>query len=295
MPLLGTRGSLSAKGFGFSNHGRVPYNLEFLVIAGGGSGGTNGGSGAGAGGYRASTQFVQLDNTITITVGAGGPTTGRVVGPQSYTSGLNGFNSSISGSGLTTITSAGGGYGGVGANNDPPNPGGSGGGGHQYGQNIGNAGSIPGASGNVPSTSPSQGNNGGNGVLVPGPYFKSAGGGGAGGVGGNAPATANSVGGVGGAGSSSSITGSSVTRASGGSGYLQGTATPGGGGAGNSNPGTVNTGGGGGGNLGAGGSGVVILSMPASAFSGIVTGSPVQSISGTKKILIYNGSGTYNT
>jgi hypothetical protein len=72
MPVLGTRGSISGKSFGFTQ-GRVPYNLEFLVIAGGGGGGGNGGSGGGAGGYRTSTQFVQLNDTVTITVGAGGP------------------------------------------------------------------------------------------------------------------------------------------------------------------------------------------------------------------------------
>jgi hypothetical protein len=55
----------------------------------------------------------------------------------------------ISGPGITTITSTGGGRGGIGANTDCPTTGGSGGGGHQYGQNIPNAGCIPGASGNV--------------------------------------------------------------------------------------------------------------------------------------------------
>jgi hypothetical protein len=63
--------------------------------------------------------------------------------------------------------------------------------------------------------------------------------------------------------------------------------------------GTVNTGGGGGGlkviwfNGGAGGKGVVILSMPLASFSGTTTGSPTESDDGTTKVLIFNGDGSY--
>jgi len=65
--------------------------------------------------------------------------------------------------------------------------------------------------------------------------------------------------------------------------------------------GTANTGGGGGGGgTGSlhgmtGGSGVVILKILASDYSGIVTGSPNVANSGDYKILTYNGSGTYTT
>ena len=65
--------------------------------------------------------------------------------------------------------------------------------------------------------------------------------------------------------------------------------------------GTANTGGGGGGggtgslNGMAGGSGVVILKILASEYSGTVTGSPNVANSGDYKILTYNGSGTYTT
>jgi hypothetical protein len=292
MPVLSTRGAASVKGFGLTSFSRAPYSIDFLVIGGGGGGGGNAGSGGGAGGYRTSTQTGQLDNVITITVGAGGSGTGRTGGVGPYSSGVNGDASSISGTGLTTISSAGGGRGGIGANVDCPTTGGSGGGGHQYGQNIPNAGCIPGASGNVPNTSPSQGNYGGDGVLVPGPYLKSAGGGGAGGVGGVPPAVANNVGGVGGAGSSSSITGTSITRASGGSGSST-PATPGGGGSGPGGAGTANTGGGGGGGNGNGGSGVVILSVPTNLYSGVSTGSPTVTTYDNNTVLQFNGSGSY--
>ena len=75
----------------------VPYSIDFLVIAGGGGGD---GGGGGAGGYRTSTQSVLPGIVITVTVGDGGPLN------------VSGSNSEISGTGLSTITSAGGGKGG---------------------------------------------------------------------------------------------------------------------------------------------------------------------------------------
>ena len=82
-----------------------PYSIDFLVIAGGGGGGSgavapNNGGGGGAGGYRTSTQTVSGGTVITVTVGDGGALD------------VSGNASEISGSGLTTITSAGGGHGG---------------------------------------------------------------------------------------------------------------------------------------------------------------------------------------
>ena len=267
------------------------YSIDFLVIAGGGSGATlNNGGGGGAGGYRTSTQSVTIGTAITVTVGDGGAT----VGGGGDILGNNGSDSSISGSGLTTITSAGGGGGGsdsfVGKN------GGSGGGG-------GN--DRAGGSGNTPSTSPSQGNNGGNGLQV-GPAYGAGGGGGAGAVGVNG---SGSAGGTGGAGTASSITGSSVTRAGGGggnanSGSPSGAGGTGGGGAsgasggGDGTAGTANTGSGGGaskssGFSGAGGKGVVILSLPTAKYSSTTTGSPTVTTSGSNTILQFNGSGSY--
>jgi hypothetical protein len=61
--------------------------------------------------------------------------------------------------------------------------------------------------------------------------------------------------------------------------------------------GTANTGGGGGGaragDGGAGGSGVVILSVPTTSYSGISTGSPTVTTSGSNTILTFTGSGSY--
>ena len=273
-----------------------PYDIDFLVIAGGGSGGSGRGGGGGAGGYRTSTQTgIAVGTVITVTVGDGGALVNTAIGN-------NGSNSSISGSGLTTITSNGGGGGG---SNSPVSAGLSGG--------SGGGGASPnsGGSGNSPSTSPSQGNNGGTGG--PGaPNYTGGGGGGAGAVGGNGTST---VAGNGGNGTASSITGSSVTRAGGGGGSVfeggtGGSGGTGGGGAGVVDavgvPGTANTGGGGGGGAnavvggyldsGAGGKGVVILSMPDASYSGTTTGSPTVAtgVSG-KTVLTFTGSGSYTT
>ena len=267
----------------------VTYSIDFLVIAGGaGGGGKYMGGGGGAGGYRTSTQTVGVGTVITVTVGDGG--TGGVSG--SGVAGGSGSNSSISGSGLTTITSAGGGGGSTESPSALANAGGSGGGGNQSGAYT------AGAAGNTPSTSPSQGNSGGNGTI------NSAGGGGGAGSAGSLGST--NTGGNGGNGTASSITGSSVTRAGGGggAGYLAGgTGGTGGGGNGSTGAGTAgtaNTGGGGGGsernpasNGGAGGKGVVILSLPTASYSSTTTGSPTVTTSGSNTILQFNGSGSY--
>jgi hypothetical protein len=270
-----------------------PYSVNFLVIGGGGSGGAHLGGGGGAGGFRTSTQNVAIGTVITVTVGDGGAT-------GVYLSGSNaGSNSSISGSGLTTITSAGGGRGGE-ANINAGGNGGSGGGGAGT-----NPSQITAGSGNTPNTSPSQGNNGGTGSTAAG--GAGAGGGGSGATGSNG---ASNAGGAGGTGTANSITGSSVTRAGGGGGAPDNAGTggaggTGGGGAGgNASPnqagtaGTVNTGSGGGGgaatqNGGAGGKGVVILSVPTGNYSATSTGSPTVTTSGSNTILQFNGSGSY--
>jgi hypothetical protein len=280
-----------------------PYDIDFLVIAGGASGGNNAaGGGGGAGGYRTSTQTVSVGTAITITVGDGGAS---IAGSGN---GNAGSNSSISGSGLTTITSAGGGYG----SSHSSGNGGSGG----SGGGAGGGGPQSGGTGNTPSTSPSQGNNGGSGEYV----TTRAGGGGGGssavGVNGNGSSTPGKAG-DGGDGTASSITGSSVTRAGGGGGgmnfpapNIQGFGGAGGGGDGglegspitNGTAGAVNTGSGGGGGIdgstssGAGGKGVVILSMPDASYSTTTTGSPTvdTGVSG-KTVLTFTGSGSYTT
>jgi hypothetical protein len=280
----------------------TPYSIDFLVIAGGGGGGCGFyGGGAGAGGYRTSTQTISQGTVITVTVGDGGTSPSN-----SESRGTNGSDSSISGSGLTTITSAGGGGGGsrsesgVSTSIRSGSNGGSGGG----------ASVTPatGGNGNTPSVSPSQGNNGGS-CTNPPDHFGS-GGGGASAVG-ETGVLPSATTGRGGAGTSSSITGSSITRAGGGGGGNN--ASParvggtGGGGTGGVTPstpataGTANTGSGGGGGGGSeqaggtGGKGVVILSVPTGSYSSTTTGSPTVSTSGSNTIMVFNGSGSYTS
>jgi hypothetical protein len=249
----------------------APYSVDFLVIAGGGSGGYSTGSGGGAGGYRnsyltetsggggssESSLSFNGGTVYTITVGAGGASV------SSAGVGNNGTNSSISGTGITTITSIGGGAGGGGGSSLNGGSGGSGGG-------AGGSGTA------------NQGYNGSSAI--------NGGGGGAG--------EAGSTDGLreGGDGLASSITGSSVFRAGGGG---SDTLIPsdGGGGAEGQN-GTTNTGSGGGrwngtGVSGAGGSGVVILRMPTSNYSGTTTGSPTVTTDGSDTVIVFNASGSY--
>ena len=141
MPLLGTRGSASAKAFGLTA-GIGGLDVDYLVVAGGGSAQTGAG---GAGGYRTSfpggTKIKLINGvTVPITVGAGAPAS---------PTGADGVDSVFS-----TITSTAGGGASAAAN---ASPGGSGGGGGYDGTNR------LGGTGNSPPTSPPQGNNGGNG------------------------------------------------------------------------------------------------------------------------------------
>jgi hypothetical protein len=276
------------------------YSMEMLVIAGGGgagsgSGGQYTGGGGGAGGYRTSTQTVNGAVTLTVTVGDGG------VATSAYQQGNDGSNSSISGSGLTTITSAGGGGGARTAADGTA--GGSGGGGGGWSYNTNHAGGV----GNTPSTSPVQGYTGGQGAANNPPNERGGGGGGgSSAVGANATTNGGSSGngGNGGDGTANSITGSSVTRAGGGGGGGQGGGSMGAGGSGGGgsagSAGTANTGSGGGGggsgSGGAGGKGVIILSMPDASYSGTTTGSPTVAtgVSG-KTVLTFTGTGSYTT
>jgi len=280
---------------GLQDEAPQSYPTDFLVIAGGGSGSGNYyGGGGGAGGYRnsfnsetsggggSSETALQLvkGTTYTITVGAG-------AAAGNDTTGFQGSNSLISGTGITTITSTGGGAGARYAN-----AGGAGG--------SGGGASGPGQSGGAGTTN--QGFAGGNGA-----GGTAGGGGGAGAVGANAVASTSS--GNGGTGVTSNITASGVVRAGGGGGasdgssFTPGTGGSGGGGNGGNNSaggaGTVNTGSGGGGGSrpgdagGTGGSGVVVLRMPTPKYSGTTTGSPIISTSGSETIVLFNGSGSY--
>ena len=204
--------------------------VDYLVVAGGGSGGignTAGGAGGGAGGLRVSSGTASgcwtasplgacvsaLPVSATgypITVGAGGAS---VSSPPYGQAGNQGNNSVFS-----TITSAGGGKG---AGHDAAgSTGGSGGGGSGAGPRAPEAG----FSGNTPPVSPPQGQDGGNGGNLA-PDYPSGGGGGAGGA---APdrTSSNQPGGPGGAGIQVNICGSNYYWAGGGGG--EGYGQPGG-------------------------------------------------------------------
>ena len=243
------------------------FILDYVIIAGGGSGGGEdfsiyGQGGGGAGGYRSSvigessgggasaeqTLSIETRTEYTVTVGAGGA--------ANVSSTANGSNSVFS-----TITSLGGG-GGAGESSGG-NDGGSGGGG-RYQNIVGGSGTAGQGFDGADHTDGSGYGVGGGGAGQAGQMYDS------------------NRAGDGGDGVASSITGSAVTRAGGGGGGDK--ATAGGGGLGGSGGGgkgaddlagtagengVANTGGGGGGasaddrNSGSGGSGVVILRYPA--------------------------------
>jgi hypothetical protein len=238
------------------------YNIDFLVVAGGGAGGgmVSGfcGAGGGAGGYRSSSETAIPLTAYTVTVGAGGSGVSSGQGNNGSNSVFNTTTSTGGGGGGTGVTSgtgsngSGGGSGGGGATGSgTPGTGGSGGAGTS-GQGF--------AGGSAPNHNSNDTN------------IQGGGGGGAGGVGGNG--TSGGPAGNGGVGLNWQSLGTFYAGGGGGSSYN--TATPGSGGnggggnGGNFNsgttgqPGTANRGGGGGGagvatTGGSGGSGVVIV------------------------------------
>jgi hypothetical protein len=273
----------------------APSAVEYLVVAGGGSGAGGGGKGGGggAGGFRTASGFAVTSGTpLTVTVGAGGASAATT------TAGVNGSNSVFS-----SITSTGGGGGGGAASTGNVNgsSGGSGGGGGAYAGAAGTGGAATSGQGNV------------GGAATPSPEVTGGGGGaGAVGVAGN---SSTQKAGDGGAGTASSISGSSVTYGGGGGGAadgstpVQGSGGAGGGGTGMKynggvvvavGSGTVNTGGGGGGSIstsglgsGAGGSGIVIIRY-ADSFSAAVstTGSPTITVVGGYRVYQFTASGS---
>lgn len=298
----------STSGWNVTNEGAkfVVYPVDFLSIGGGGSSYAQstdytGGGGGGAGGYITSwNNETSGDNSsavnpvvfeqgvlYTITVGAGG---------IASTAAGTGSDSGIKEGPAWLVQSFGGGNSRhFGTSSVPGTSGGSGAGGSGYGEgnNWGYGG----------SGTANQGGDGGAGASA---SSTQAAGGGGGGAGGNGTDAGSTTGGNGGNGLASTITGSSVTRAGGGGGGTSsGTAGTGGtGGAGNgannalgSSP-TVNTGSGAGGSGHrsggvAGASGVVILRMPTAKYSGVTTGSPTVTTSGSDTILTFTGTGSY--
>ena len=293
-PVYDTNGETVHIVYSGSTQGWIPINdgavadevpqtvaAEYLVVAGGGSGGTGDGSGAGAGGYLTnySGTAVQLTPGASYTVTIGGGGSGVSGGPPANR-GNSGSNSVLSGTGITTITSIGGGGG---ASKKPgvsqTGLDGGSGGGSWIGNSAGSGTAPQGFDGEV-GQSP---NNAG-------------GGGGAGEAGGTDGA------GYGGDGASNSITGSAVFYAGGGGATPSLPGGDGGGTAGQTNPGSsssapANTGGGSGGSndqpSGNGGSGVVILRVPTADYPGTTSGSPTVTTSGSDTIIKFTGSGSY--
>ena len=296
------------------------YTSHFLVVAGGGSGGGGqaGGAmscGAGAGGVRTSwaggsggggaseSQIIISPGTVyTISVGAGA--TG-----VSSTTFVNGVDSFISGTGLTTKTSLGGGYGAV---NKAGGNGGSGGGGSGSGQGetgqgydgandsgwpLGGGGGAGGLGKASPGTSTTAGEGGvGKQINIDTNNWYWGGGGGGGLHGGGSAGP----GGLGGGGGGSAYCNSGQTVGAGGgsainsgaAGLCNTSGAPGGTG------GTNSGGGGGGANDSAsrgthGGSGIIILRMATSDYSGTHTGNETPTTSGSDTIVTWKGVGTY--
>lgn len=272
-----------------------PYSASYVIVAGGGGTNIDYSGGGGAGGMVTGTTSFIPGVQYTITLGSGG-----AAGTSLSGQGGSGGPSSLSGTPISTVTAVGGG-GSNGASSAFPSgaSGGSGGGGAgQPGKNGGGSGT------------PGQGNSGGTGTFSP--NENTGGGGGAGASGGNGVTGPVRSTGAGGTGLATSISGSPVTYAGGGGGggyapqgSSAGAGGAGGGGAGSNSVGgkgtngTANTGGGAGGAGGAsgagstGGSGIIILSVPTANYSGVTTGSPTVTTSGSNKILTYTSSGTY--
>ena len=255
-----------------------PSQIEYLAIAGGGSGakgeGVVGTGGGGAGGYLVGTMSITAGVTYNIVVGAGGAQQSTSNSP-----GNPGNNSTIGAS----IVAYGGGRGGFWSTNFAGGGAGNGGSGGGRGGSTSfvGRGVYPGS---AYIDEPRQGYDGGNGSgTVGGGGTSGGGGGGAGGAGGNVTA---------GIGLSNTISGASVTYAAGGAGGTSGGV---GGTAGLANTGNGGTGGSGGdGGAGrAGGSGVVILrysdgfGQPSST-----TGSPTYTNAGGYRVYVFTSSGS---
>ena len=272
-----TQGWAASSAYIATNLGQS-FTVSYLIVAGGGGGGAGIGGGGGAGGYQTGTTTLVYGTTYSFVVGGGG------AGASNPNRGTTGSDSSA-----FSLTSLGGGGGGSDTTTTTGLSGGSGGGG---GTSTGGSGTS------------GQGSAGGNGRASNG----GGGGGGAGAVGAAASPTVAATAGNGGVGLYSSITGANTAYAGGGGGAAattRGTGGAGGGGnGGQGDPssgvaGSTNTGGGGGGarggagTSGAGGSGVVIISVPTSNYSGITTGSPTVTVSGSSTILRFTSSGSY--
>lgn len=285
-----------------------PVSSVLLVGGGGGGNKAAGGGGAGGGGVLEGDVSLLTGEVYNITIGNGGTaatvyaTPGQVGGNTTMISTTHSFTAYGGGTGGVSQTvgsdgGSGGGWGGAKSNN-----------GYRAGGNAIQTNSAPligyGFDGglNGDGTGYIGGGGGGAGAIGTDAVSSTAGNGGNGHISTiitTSQATTNSIG---------EVSGSDVYFAGGGGGGIEaGTAGTGGlGGGGNgvsgnsgASPGLANTGGGAGGdginssNIPIGGSGVAILKIPNSLYTGTTTGSPVEIIEDTHTILIYKSSGTY--
>ena len=248
----------------FSILNRIPVSAEYLLVGGGGAGGTSHGPGGGAGGVLSGNVSLTALASYAISIGTGG--TINANGSQ------GGDGVSTTGFGLTAGGGGGGGkgYSSTGSDANGRNglaTNGSGGGGGSTASGGGaNGAGFSGGNGN--SSSPGSGGGGGGAGSSGSPGTGSSAGNGS---------TGGSTGGAGGIGVSNSITGTATFYAGGGGGGgwnnagAAGGSGVGGNGGGPSSPGqagSANTGSGGGGggdggaNGGLGGSGVLIIAYP---------------------------------
>lgn len=262
-----------------------------VLVVGGGGGGASFGGGGGAGGYIYQTGVTLDAGTYSVVIGTGGaPST---VSDNTSNFGVNGTNSSITGSSLNLIAYGGGGGGGRGGSPLPVGKdGASGGGGSPKDDGTQQPGgdAIYGA----------QGNDGGSGGVPQ--SWAGGGGGGAGFSGGTG--NANIAGGNGGDGLPCSITGTEIYYAGGGGGCMYSSGVPGNGGlGGGGNGGNTSTGqdgedgkGGGGGAGGFtlaggyGGDGVVIVRYKITDW-GTCTGGTITT-DGSYKVHTFTSNGT---
>jgi len=251
-------------------------NVDYFIVAGGGSGGgAHGGAGA-AGGYLTAASYSLPAGTYTATIGTGGVS---VTGSGFQHPGVDGLDTTFSASGFSTLTALKGGAGaGVGPAGEASSTYHGAGGSGTYGS--GGGGCSAAGSGGVGTAG--QGNAGGGGNGTAGASNVSGGGGGGGGGAGAAGSGSGVNGGNGGTGIQNLYqTGANQWYVGGGGGRGSTTGGTGGsgvGGAGGSNvtptAGATNTGSGGGGAQGAssasgaGADGIVIIRMDSSLIPG---------------------------
>jgi len=142
MPLVGTFGAAASKGFGQTRGGRGPYDIEYMVAAGGAGGSAISGGSGGAGGLQVFTSVeVAPEDTFAVSIGGGGAGgsnnkgsdgTPTSFGPQSSTGGGKGGyepsrNGTPGGSGGAATVHGGSGGSGTPGQGNPGGPGGGGG------------------------------------------------------------------------------------------------------------------------------------------------------------------------